>query len=100
MIEILQILILIAGPIIGAILLGFIQLGIYTLLAKIGLVKLDNIPVFPILLFRGLLILLGIIALASFASLYFKGDDDYPLAIIPQCSILPLLSFVGSLIHV
>lgn len=80
MLDFLPILGLIFGPIIGAIVLAFLQLGIYTLLAKIGLIKAENIPMFPFLLLRGLLILLALIALGAFAAMYFKGDADDPLA--------------------
>ena len=88
--EFLPILLLIFGPILGAVLIGFIQLGIYTLLAKVGLVKADNIPMFPILLFRGLLILLGLIALAAITSKFLKGDAEDPLALI-----LPIHEYVS-----
>ena len=80
MLEFLVILMPIFGPIAGAIVLGFVQLGLYKAAAKVGMVKEETIPMFPILLFRGLLIILGIIALAAVGSMILKGDGDDPLA--------------------
>lgn len=77
--QIIPIIGLIFGPIIGAIIIGLIQLGIYHGVAAVGLMNRENIPMFPILLFRGLLILLALIALGSFAAMYFKGDGIDPL---------------------
>ena len=55
------------GPPIGALILaaltGFIQLGVY----KLFKVKTENIPIFPILAFRGLLFMLALIAVATIA---------------------------------
>lgn len=69
--EILAILMLIFAPIIAAILLGLLQLLIYKILAWVRIISHDRIPMFPILLFRGLIILLALIALMAIGTRFF-----------------------------
>ncbi|TVR46904.1 MAG: hypothetical protein EA402_02125 [Planctomycetota bacterium] len=80
MIELLPIVGLIFGPIIGAILLAFLQYGIYRGCSAVGLVDREAIPMFPILVFRGLIILLALIAAGAFLAFYLKGDAPDPLS--------------------
>ncbi len=64
------------GPPLIGVLFGFVQLGVYRLLARLGAIRADGIPVFPILMLRGMLVMLAVIAAAVF---YFKfGVDDAP----------------------
>lgn len=53
---------LIFGPIVGGIVLGLLQMGLYHGLAKAGMMKVENIPIFPIFLMRGLIVMIAIIA--------------------------------------
>jgi len=50
------------GPLIGGVILGFAQLAVYKALVKAGAMQTDSIPMFPILVMRGLIILIAIIA--------------------------------------
>ncbi len=62
---------LIGGPIIGAIVLGGIQHGVYRLLKS-------EPPVFPILLLRGLMGMLIIIAITVFYLKFGLGQPTLP----------------------
>lgn len=53
---------LIFGPIVGGIVLGLLQMGVYHGFAKAGMMKVENIPIFPIFLMRGLIVMIAIIA--------------------------------------
>jgi hypothetical protein len=55
-----------ALPVCGALVLAFVQLGWYALLRRMG--KIEDIPFFGLLLFRGLI---GVVALASLAAIGF-----------------------------
>ena len=56
------ILMILAPPIIGLV-FGFIQLLVYVVLAKTGRISSENIPFFPILWLRGMLlvVVLGVV---------------------------------------
>jgi hypothetical protein len=60
---ILAILAMIVGPILIGILIGAIQLGFYKLLKKAGMIVEEDIPMFIILVMRGLFVLLAVIAI-------------------------------------
>lgn len=53
---------LIFGPIVGGIVLGLLQMSLYHGLAKAGVMKVEQIPIFPIFLMRGLILMIAIIA--------------------------------------
>ncbi|MEK7411993.1 MAG: hypothetical protein AAB263_01610 [Planctomycetota bacterium] len=53
--QVITALILCLGPLVGGIILGFVQLGIYRLIARQRGWSEDRIPSFPILFARGLL---------------------------------------------
>ncbi|TVR08251.1 MAG: hypothetical protein EA401_14225 [Planctomycetota bacterium] len=74
--EILAILMLILGPILVAIVFAFVQLFVYKVLTWIKVLNAERIPMFPILLFRGLIILLALITLGAISSMYFKDGPD------------------------
>jgi hypothetical protein len=77
--EALNLLLLIFGPPLMAIVFAFLQLGVYLLLAKVGFIDWEKIPMFPFLIMRGLLILLGLIAVGAFVSYAVKGRGADPL---------------------
>ncbi len=54
--------VLFLGPIVFGILVGFMQYGGYRLAARAGAVKQEDIPIFPILFLRGMLVLLVVVA--------------------------------------
>ncbi|MBA3847508.1 MAG: hypothetical protein H0X45_12810 [Planctomycetes bacterium] len=62
---------LMAGPVIGAIVLGGIQHGVYRLLRS-------EPPVFPILLLRGLMGMLALIAITVFYLKFGLGQPSMP----------------------
>ena len=53
---------LLFGPLIAGVLLGFLQLAVYKMLVKSGAMKADSVPMFPILVMRGMLGLIAVIA--------------------------------------
>lgn len=57
---------LLFGPLIGGTILGFLQLGVYKLLVKSGAMQPDSVPMFPILVLRGLIALIAVIAATMF----------------------------------
>lgn len=71
---------LIFAPLIGGIVLGLLQLGIYRLLVGARLVAADRVPIFPVLLMRGLLVMLALIAIGVF---YLKFVERRPTWIEP-----------------
>ena len=72
---------LILGPIVAAVAFGFLQLGVYKLLVRWGVLKPEDIPIFPILAMRGLLLMLVAIAIGVF---YFKFGVDEPVGPAPS----------------
>lgn len=50
------------GPLIGGIVLGLGQLAIYKALVKAGAMNNESVPMFPILVLRGLILLIAVIA--------------------------------------
>lgn len=50
------------GPPLIGVLFGFIQLGIYRLLVRAKAVRDQDVPMFPILFLRGMMILIAIVA--------------------------------------
>lgn len=67
------------APIPVAILLGFVQLGIY----KIAVRDPERIPMFPILMMRGFLVVLGLILVGAIVSAKNKRPGK-PDAMLPQ----------------
>jgi len=53
---------LILGPLVGGIFFAFVQLGLYRLLAKMGAIKKEHIPIFPVFVLRGMIIMIAIVA--------------------------------------
>lgn len=78
--EIFAILMLILAPILVAIVFALLQLLVYKILAWIKVIDGERIPMFPILLFRGLIILLALITLGAISSMYFR---DGPGPVLP-----------------
>jgi hypothetical protein len=52
---------LVIGPLFGGIVFGLLQLALYRLLAKLNIMKLENIPMFPVFLLRGMIIMIAIV---------------------------------------
>lgn len=50
------------GPPLIGVLFGLIQLGIYRLLVRIRVLRAEQVPMFPILFLRGMMILIAIVA--------------------------------------
>ncbi len=50
------------GPPLIGVLFGFIQLAIYRLLVRIKAITNEQVPMFPILFLRGMMILIAIVA--------------------------------------
>jgi hypothetical protein len=57
---------LIVGPVIGAVLIGLIQLSLYKLFLKLKWIGAEDIPMFPILVMRGMFVILAVIAAVVF----------------------------------
>ena len=53
---------LILGPLVGGLFFGFVQLVAYRLLAKMGAIKKEHIPIFPVFLLRGMIFMIAIVA--------------------------------------
>ncbi|MBA3684568.1 MAG: hypothetical protein H0W72_04925 [Planctomycetes bacterium] len=54
------------GPILFGIVVGFIQVGGYRLATALGAVKREDVPIFPILFLRGMMVLLALVAVHVF----------------------------------
>ena len=50
------------GPPLIGVLFGFIQLGVYRLLVRAKVLTNEQVPMFPILFLRGMMILIAIVA--------------------------------------
>jgi len=50
------------GPPLIGVLFAFIQLGVYRLLVGVKAVRSEDVPMFPILFLRGMMILIAIVA--------------------------------------
>jgi len=50
------------GPPLIGVLFGFVQLGVYRLLVRAKAVRAEDVPMFPILFLRGMMILIAIVA--------------------------------------
>ena len=53
---------LILGPPLIGVLFGLIQLGVYRLLVRAKAITAEQVPMFPILFLRGMMILIAIVA--------------------------------------
>jgi hypothetical protein len=62
---------LIFGPLFGGIALGFVQAAVYKALVKSGAMRPDSVPMFPILMLRGMIALIALIAGVMF---YLKAS--------------------------
>jgi len=57
---------LLLGPPIGGVVLGFLQLALYKALVKSGAMLTESVPMFPILVLRGMIALIAVIAAVLF----------------------------------
>jgi hypothetical protein len=57
---------LMLGPLVGGIVLGGLQWAVYRSLVKAGAMQPDSVPMFPILVMRGLILLIAVIAATLF----------------------------------
>jgi len=67
----------IIGPIVLGLLIGAIQLGFYKLLKKAGMIKDEDIPMFIILVMRGLFVLLAVIAIVVMYLKFGLGQPGF-----------------------
>ncbi|MDA3960998.1 MAG: hypothetical protein PF961_09425, partial [Planctomycetota bacterium] len=70
----------ILAPFLAAVLLGFLQLGIYKLLIKAGRLEVEQSPFFGILLFRGFILVIAVIfVFALLAKMEMPNNEDDPM---------------------
>jgi hypothetical protein len=74
---VLAIFAMIIGPILIGILIGGIQLGFYKLLKKAGLIQEEDIPMFIILVMRGLFVPLAVIAIVVMYLKFGLGQPGF-----------------------
>lgn len=68
---------LIFGPILAGIMLGGLQWAFYKLLQKLGLITPDDIPMFIILVMRGLFMVLAVIAVVVLYLKFGLGEPGF-----------------------
>jgi hypothetical protein len=71
---------LIVGPVLLAIVIGLIQLALYKTFRKAGWIADSDIPMFPILVLRGMFVALGVIAAVVFYLRFELKEPGFPSA--------------------
>lgn len=68
---------LMLSPLVGAVVLGLLQLGVYRLLVRLGWVKPEAVPFFFVLMLRGMMLALALIAAVVFWLRFVEGRPGF-----------------------